>query len=108
MIRADQILDSGQRIACRVAARTRTGREIDCHACGRCRIGDTIGSGIADQLLASMEDAARDEGARPVIIHTGDRQHAALKFYDRHGYTPIPVYPPYEDVTYSLCFEKLL
>lgn len=66
------------------------------------------GQGIADELLAAMEQAARDEGARRVIIHTGDQQHAALKFYDRHGYTPIPVYPPYEEVTYSLCFEKLL
>ena len=66
------------------------------------------GSGIADELLTAMEAAARDEGALRVIIHTGDRQHAALKFYDRHGYTPIPVYPPYEDVTYSLCFEKVL
>ena len=66
------------------------------------------GSGIADELLAAMEEAARDEGARRVVIHTGDRQHAALKFYDRHGYTPIPVYPPYEEVTYSLCFEKVL
>ena len=66
------------------------------------------GSGIADELLAAMEGVARDEGARRVVIHTGDRQHAALKFYDRHGYTPIPVYPPYEAVSYSLCFEKLL
>lgn len=66
------------------------------------------GQGIADELLAAMEKTARDEGARRVIIHTGDQQHAALKFYDRHGYTPIPVYPPYEEVTYSLCFEKLL
>lgn len=66
------------------------------------------GAGIADELLAAMEDAAREEGARRVIIHTGDRQLAALKFYDRHGYTPIPVYPPYEDVAYSLCFEKIL
>ena len=66
------------------------------------------GSGVADELLAAMEDAARDEEARRIIIHTGDRQYAALKFYDRHGYTPIPVYPPYEEVTYSLCFEKVL
>jgi GNAT superfamily N-acetyltransferase len=66
------------------------------------------GSGVADELLAAMEDAARDEGASRIVIHTGDRQHAALKFYDRHGYTPIPVYPPYEAVTYSLCFEKVL
>lgn len=66
------------------------------------------GAGIADALLGAMEDVARDDGAHRIIIHTGDRQHAALKFYDRHGYTPIPVYPPYEDVTYSLCFEKVL
>jgi GNAT superfamily N-acetyltransferase len=66
------------------------------------------GSGVADELLASMEQVARDEGAGRVVIHTGDRQHAALRFYDRHGYTPIPVYPPYEAVTYSLCFEKVL
>lgn len=66
------------------------------------------GSGIADELLAVMEDAVRHDGVHRVIIHTGDRQHAALKFYDRHGYTSIPVYPPYEEVAYSLCFEKLL
>lgn len=66
------------------------------------------GSGVADELLSTMEDAAREEGAPRVVIHTGDRQHAALKFYDRHGYTPIPVYPPYESVTYSQCFEKVL
>ena len=65
------------------------------------------GSGVADELLAAMEQAARDDGASRIIIHTGDRQHAALKFYDRHGYTPIPVYPPYQDVAYSLCFEKV-
>ncbi len=71
-------------------------------------VPDRRGAGIADALLTAMEEAARDNDARRVIIHTGDRQLAALKFYDRHGYTPIPVYPPYEDVTYSLCFEKLL
>ena len=36
------------------------------------------GSGIADELLAAMEDAARDVGARRVIVLTGVRQHAAL------------------------------
>lgn len=66
------------------------------------------GSGVADALLGVMEEVARDDGARRVIIHTGDRQLAALRFYDRHGYTPIPVYSPYESVTYSLCFDKVL
>lgn len=65
------------------------------------------GTGVADELLAAVEQAARDEGVPRIVIHTGDRQHAALRFYERHGYTPIPVFPPYQAVTYSLCFERV-
>ncbi|MRK00658.1 GNAT family N-acetyltransferase [Aeromicrobium sp. S22] len=93
------------------------------HACVRLLDGDLAGvpemkrlyvrepsrgRGAADALLDAIEQVARDLGAPRIVIHTGDRQHAALKFYARHGYTPIPVFPPYEAVTYSLCFEKLL
>lgn len=69
---------------------------------------DARGRGIADALLAAMERRAQDEGAARVVIHTGDRQLAALRFYERHGYTPIDVFPPYEAVAYSRCFERLL
>jgi GNAT superfamily N-acetyltransferase len=69
---------------------------------------DARGSGVADALLSAVEQRAKDEGAPRVVIHTGDRQHAALRFYQRHGYTPIDVFAPYEDVTYSRCFEKAL
>lgn len=69
---------------------------------------DARGSGVADQLLAAVEDVARRDGVPRLVIHTGDRQHAALTFYGRRGYTPIPVFAPYEAVTYSLCFEKVL
>ena len=68
---------------------------------------DARGSGVADALLAAVEQRARDEGVSRVVIHTGDRQHAALRFYERHGYTPIDVFPPYEAVTYSRCFERV-
>ncbi len=68
---------------------------------------DARGSGVADALLAAVEQRARDEGVPRVVIHTGDRQHAALRFYERHGYTPIDIFPPYEAVTYSRCFEKV-
>lgn len=71
-------------------------------------VPEARGSGVADVLLAAMEDAVRTEGAARVVIHTGDRQGAALRFYDRHGYTPIDVFEPYRSVTYSLCFEKVL
>ncbi len=69
---------------------------------------ESRGSGVADLLLAAVEQVARDEGVPRIVIHTGDRQHAALTFYGRRGYTPIPIFPPYEAVTYSLCFEKVL
>lgn len=66
------------------------------------------GTGIADELLAAVEEAAQKAGADRIVLHTGNRQQAALTFYARHGYTSIPVYPPYEAVRYSLCFEKVL
>ncbi|MET1038329.1 MAG: GNAT family N-acetyltransferase [Aeromicrobium sp.] len=69
---------------------------------------ESRGSGAADELLRAVEQAARDEGMPRIVIHTGERQHAALAFYGRRGYTPIPVYPPYEAITYSRCFEKML
>ncbi|MCD9198855.1 GNAT family N-acetyltransferase [Aeromicrobium wangtongii] len=66
------------------------------------------GQGGADALMAALEDEARAAGARRLILHTGDRQDAAIRIYQRHGYTPIEVYQPYVGMPASLCFEKLL
>ncbi|MCL3819764.1 GNAT family N-acetyltransferase [Aeromicrobium wangtongii] len=66
------------------------------------------GQGGADALMAALEDEARAAGARRLILHTGDRQDAAIRTYQRHGYTPIEVYEPYVGMPASLCFEKLL
>ena len=66
------------------------------------------GGDVADRLLAEVEREARALHAPRLILHTGDRQRAALGFYERHGYTAIDVYPPYEQLAYSLCFEKVL
>ena len=65
------------------------------------------GSVVANDLLAAVESAGRERGATRVVLHTGNQQHAAIGFYLRHGYVPIPVYPPYQSVAYSLCFEKV-
>lgn len=69
---------------------------------------DARGRGAADALMLELEAAARETGARRVILHTGDRQLAAVRTYERHGYTPIPVYEPYVGMSESLCFEKPL
>ena len=65
------------------------------------------GSGVANDLLAAVENAGRERGVTRLVLHTGNQQHAAIGFYLRHGYLPIPVYPPYQSVAYSLCFEKV-
>ena len=38
--------------------------------------------------------------------HPDAVEHAALRFFERHGYTPIEVFAPYEAVTYSR-FERV-
>ncbi|MFC4529195.1 GNAT family N-acetyltransferase [Sphaerisporangium dianthi] len=66
------------------------------------------GTGVARALLAAAEDAARALGAERIILQTGDRQPDAVRLYERAGYTRVPIFPPYESLDYSLCFEKAL
>lgn len=71
-------------------------------------IPERRGLGLSRHLLDEMERAARTEGARRIILHTGTHQHAAIELYARHGYTAILVFPPYIGLSDSLCFEKVL
>ncbi|MEV8635137.1 GNAT family N-acetyltransferase [Streptosporangium sp. NPDC051023] len=66
------------------------------------------GTGVARALLAAAEDAARALGASRIILQTGDRQPDAVRLYEREGYTAIPLFPPYERLAGSRCFEKSL
>ncbi len=66
------------------------------------------GTRVARALLAAAEDAARALGAPRVVLQTGPRQPDAVRMYEREGYTPIPVFSPYDRLPGSLCFEKLL
>ncbi|GAA0842684.1 GNAT family N-acetyltransferase [Streptosporangium amethystogenes subsp. fukuiense] len=66
------------------------------------------GTRVARALLAAAEDAARALGASRIILQTGDRQPDAVRLYRREGYTPVPIFPPYERLAGSHCFEKLL
>ncbi|MFJ2033603.1 GNAT family N-acetyltransferase [Streptosporangium sp. NPDC087985] len=66
------------------------------------------GAGVARVLLDAVEDAARALGGSRIILHTGDRQPDAVRVYEREGYVPIPLFPPYERLEGSHCFEKSL
>lgn len=64
------------------------------------------GTGVADELLQALLAHARGRGARTVRLETGDRQSAALAFYQRHGFTEVPRFPPYVDSATSVCMQR--
>jgi GNAT superfamily N-acetyltransferase len=66
------------------------------------------GKGVSTALLTAVEQAAVDLGGGRIVLQTGDRQPDAVRLYERAGYTPIPVFTPYEAMPWSLCFEKVI
>ncbi|KAB1659541.1 GNAT family N-acetyltransferase [Pseudoclavibacter chungangensis] len=66
------------------------------------------GTGASRALLAELERLATARGAERLVLQTGERQQDAIALYRRAGYTPIPVYEPYERIPGSHCFEKRL
>ena len=67
------------------------------------------GRGLGRRIMSSLESRARDQGAKRVILQTGDRQPEAVALYGRTGYKRIEIYEPYVTTfTFSLCFERQL
>ncbi|REE95041.1 GNAT family N-acetyltransferase [Thermomonospora umbrina] len=66
------------------------------------------GTGAARMLLTALEDAAGSLGATRIILQTGDRQPEAVRLYERAGYARIPVFPPYEWMSFAICMEKAI
>ncbi len=66
------------------------------------------GRGISYAVMGWLEERARTLGAGRLILQTGDRQPEAIHVYERLGYAPIEVYPPYDELPMSRCFAKVL
>jgi putative acetyltransferase len=64
------------------------------------------GTGVADALITALLDHAGSHGVTVVRLETGDRQHAAIGFYRRHGFTEVPRFPPYEESAASVCMQR--
>lgn len=69
---------------------------------------DYRGRGLSKVLIRAVEDAAAERGARRLILQTGDRQPEAVRLYEHLGYQAIPIYPPYEAIWFSQCYERML
>lgn len=66
------------------------------------------GSGVATAVLRALEEAARTRGWTTVRLETGPAQPDAIRFYEREGYRPIPLYGVYIGSDLSLCYERAL
>ncbi|MDX1908956.1 MAG: GNAT family N-acetyltransferase [Bacteroidia bacterium] len=66
------------------------------------------GQRVAEQVLTALEAWAAELGAVTCVLETGTRQPEAIRLYERTGYTRIPNYGQYAEVSNSLCFEKQL
>ncbi len=60
---------------------------------------DTRGRGIADALVARLEEEARAAGLTIVRLETGTRQHAAMRFYERVGFVTCGAFGEYAAMT---------
>lgn len=64
------------------------------------------GTGVADTLIDALTAYAAGRGVRILRLETGDRQHAAMRFYARRGFRPVPRFGPYVDSATSVCLQR--
>lgn len=69
-------------------------------------VPDCRGTGAADVLIAHLIAYAGEEGVTRLRLETGRKQHAAIRFYRRHGFVEIPRFGPYVDCATSVCLQR--
>jgi putative acetyltransferase len=69
---------------------------------------DFRGLGVADRVLARLEDLARDRGARVLMLRCGPRQPHALKLYERNGYVRRQAFAYHREDPTNIFYEKAL
>jgi len=69
---------------------------------------DHRGAGVAQALLAVLEQHARGAGVEVVRLRAGEPQPEALRFYAASGFVPIPSFGRWVHDDTARCFEKAL
>ncbi|WP_067507657.1 GNAT family N-acetyltransferase [Actinoplanes sp. TFC3] len=66
------------------------------------------GRGVARQVLAAVEESARERGRKRVILETGDKQPEAIALYEKCGYARIEDFGYYKGEAGVLSYAKVL
>lgn len=66
------------------------------------------GQGLASALMQRLEDTLRAQGITLALLETGEEQQAAVRLYERLGFTRRSPYGGYPDNGLSVFFEKRL
>lgn len=66
------------------------------------------GKGISNKLMVLLENAAKEQGYRYLILEPGEQLVAAMALYKKIGYKVIPNYGQYKDMPDSICMKKKL
>ena len=64
--------------------------------------------GIGRVLMESLEQLAKDKGYSCLILESGEPLAAAMRLYRSLGYTVIPNYGQYVNMSDSVCMKKVL
>lgn len=64
------------------------------------------GRGISKTLMAMLEERARKQGYKYLILESGEPLVAAMALYKKLGYKVIPNYGQYKDMPESICMRK--
>ncbi|MDQ1088299.1 MULTISPECIES: GNAT family N-acetyltransferase [unclassified Siphonobacter] len=64
--------------------------------------------GISRQILAFLEQTARELGYQKIVLETGTKQPEAIQLYHVSGYHRIPNFGEITDETICVCFAKEL
>jgi putative acetyltransferase len=64
------------------------------------------GHGIATMILDELERLAREFDYDATRLETGDKQPESIALYGKAGFYRIPNFPPFENDSSAVCFEK--
>ena len=69
------------------------------------------GKNVAQAVLDRLEIEARSRGTKRLVLETGDNRDAAIRFYERAGFTRCAAFGPYlamppSAIAHSVFFEK--